>query len=174
MALLAYFVFGVTDLQAREIYAPDGTPRVTSAIENQLGFNSSYHDEESGLVYKRARYYSENQGRFISRDPIGYIDGESLYTAYAMSRFSTDSTGLSDDVQCNKLKPGSNGCGTKDDPKDDKPDGITSFKKACNLHDICYSTCGKKKDKCDEIFKKAMYAECDKIKDETKKQNVRR
>ena len=30
----------------------------------------------------RARYYHAELGRFISRDPIGYVDGMSLYRAY--------------------------------------------------------------------------------------------
>ena len=96
VALLAYFVFGASDLQAREIYAPDGTPRATSAIENQLGFNSSYHDDESNLVYKRARYYSPNQGRFVGRDPAGYVDGQSLYAGYFAAHFGKDPSGLYD------------------------------------------------------------------------------
>jgi hypothetical protein len=33
-------------------------------------------------VYKRQRYYHADLGRFLSRDPIGYVDGMSLYAAY--------------------------------------------------------------------------------------------
>ena len=32
--------------------------------------------------YKRARFYSAQLGRFISRDPLGFEDGYSLYRAY--------------------------------------------------------------------------------------------
>jgi len=34
------------------------------------------------LVYKRARYFNAEIGIFIGRDPIGYIDGMSLYRGY--------------------------------------------------------------------------------------------
>ena len=36
-------------------------------------------DEETGLYYYRARYYSPAIGRFLSVDPIGYGDGLNLY-----------------------------------------------------------------------------------------------
>ena len=39
-------------------------------------------DLGTGLYYFRARYYHADLGRFISRDPIGYVDGMSLYRAY--------------------------------------------------------------------------------------------
>ena len=32
--------------------------------------------------YKRARFYSVQLGRFISRDPLGFVDGMNLYRAY--------------------------------------------------------------------------------------------
>ena len=93
--LLTYFIFGSSDLQAREIYAPDGTPRATTAIENQLGYQGSYHDDESNLVYKRSRYYSTNQGRFISRDLIEYSDGMNLYQYVGGNPFTfNDPSGL--------------------------------------------------------------------------------
>ena len=40
------------------------------------------------------RYYSPGQGRFVSRDPIGYRDGMGLYVGYFASRLSTDTLGL--------------------------------------------------------------------------------
>ena len=36
----------------------------------------------SGLMYFRARYYSGDLGRFVSRDPLGYVDGMNLYRGY--------------------------------------------------------------------------------------------
>lgn len=41
-------------------------------------------DEETGLMYFRNRYYSVSQGRFITRDPLGYGGGGmGLYEAFA-------------------------------------------------------------------------------------------
>ena len=39
-------------------------------------------DAESGLYYFRARYWDPALGRFIARDPIGYVDGMNLYQGY--------------------------------------------------------------------------------------------
>jgi len=39
-------------------------------------------DYDSGLMYFRARYYDPQLGEFISRDPLGYVDGMSLYRGY--------------------------------------------------------------------------------------------
>ena len=34
----------------------------------------------------RARYYHAELGRFVSRDPVGYVDGMNLYRAYFVPR----------------------------------------------------------------------------------------
>jgi RHS repeat-associated protein len=34
------------------------------------------------LLYKRARYYDNQTGEFISRDPLEYVDGMSMYRGY--------------------------------------------------------------------------------------------
>jgi RHS repeat-associated protein len=46
------------------------------------GHTGRRHDAETGLQYFRARYYSAELGRFIARDPLGYVDGWQLYAAY--------------------------------------------------------------------------------------------
>ena len=48
-------------------------------------FTGRRYDPESELYFYRARYYSPELGRFISRDPKGYVDGPSLYE-YVMSK----------------------------------------------------------------------------------------
>src|SRR5690606_17051714 len=36
-------------------------------------------DPETGFVYARNRYYDPEMGRFVSADPLGYVDGGNLY-----------------------------------------------------------------------------------------------
>jgi len=56
---------------------PSGTPH--SAIGNAWTFTGRQLDEEAGLYYYRARYYDPLKGRFLQRDPAGYIAGMNLY-----------------------------------------------------------------------------------------------
>ncbi len=67
----------------RTVLAADGvTVRASSSYGNQVGFTGRYLDRETGLWYFRARYYSGSLGRFVNRDPLGYVDGMNLYAAY--------------------------------------------------------------------------------------------
>ncbi|MDD5063727.1 MAG: RHS repeat-associated core domain-containing protein [Phycisphaerae bacterium] len=53
----------------------------SGSATNPYGFTGEQQfSEADNLVYLRARYYSPQIGRFISRDPIGYVDGLNLYT----------------------------------------------------------------------------------------------
>ncbi|MFA5794301.1 MAG: SDR family NAD(P)-dependent oxidoreductase [Candidatus Brocadiia bacterium] len=63
------------------ILEPDGTTeRADTAIGNRITYTGREYDAESGLYYYRARYYSAEMGRFISKDPL---DDDSLFNAYA-------------------------------------------------------------------------------------------
>jgi RHS repeat-associated protein len=55
-----------------------------------------YHDTETGLILCQNRYYDANQGRWLTRDPIGYAGGMNLY-GYCEGGpiHGTDPTGLS-------------------------------------------------------------------------------
>jgi RHS repeat-associated protein len=44
-------------------------------------FQGQYEDYETGLYYNRFRYYSPEEGGYISQDPIG-LDGGSAFYAY--------------------------------------------------------------------------------------------
>ncbi len=74
----SYDVFG-----NRTILAANGTTvRTTSSYDNPYGYTSRRHDEESGLMYFRARYYDPENAGFVSQDPLEQIDGASIYRGY--------------------------------------------------------------------------------------------
>lgn len=64
------------------VYASDLSERSGTAIGNAVTVTGRYLDNETGLVYFRARQYSTGLGRFVGRDPLGYVDGAGLYGAY--------------------------------------------------------------------------------------------
>ncbi len=100
-------VRGLTDISGniKELYAysPYGKQTIlnstgdvlnSSDFNNNYGFTGRYLDIEVKLCYFRGRYYSTEDGRFISRDPLGFVDGHSLYNGYFAERFMLDPTGL--------------------------------------------------------------------------------
>ncbi len=64
--------------------APDPRETPASTIGNVFSFQGLPRDSETGLVYVRNRYYDPELGRFISTDPIGYVDGPNAY-GFAMN-----------------------------------------------------------------------------------------
>ncbi|HEU0074121.1 MAG TPA: RHS repeat-associated core domain-containing protein [Dehalococcoidia bacterium] len=67
----------------------------TSAVGNRFGFHGRPLDVETGLLYFRNRYYDPELGRFITTDPLGYVDGPSAYQFAGYSPFNNgDSLGL--------------------------------------------------------------------------------
>ena len=70
-----------------------GKNRSTSAYGSAIGFTGRHLDNETDLYYFRARYYDTEQGRFISRDPAGYVDGMGLYNGYFAWSFMMDPSG---------------------------------------------------------------------------------
>lgn len=50
-----------------------------SAFGNVYQFTGRRLDDATGLYYYRNRYYEPTSGRFISRDPLGYVSGPTLY-----------------------------------------------------------------------------------------------
>ncbi|HEX6904369.1 MAG TPA: Ig-like domain-containing protein [Thermoanaerobaculia bacterium] len=59
--------------------APDPRETTASTIGNLFGFQGLQIDPETGLMYVRNRYYDPEMGRFISTDPLGYVDGPNTY-----------------------------------------------------------------------------------------------
>lgn len=48
-------------------------------VKNAFTYTGREWDKETGLYYYRARYYDPIEGRFISKDPIGYKGGINVY-----------------------------------------------------------------------------------------------
>ncbi|MDX2050786.1 MAG: RHS repeat-associated core domain-containing protein [Polyangiaceae bacterium] len=84
--------YGYTPYGKRRVVSPSGATLAASAVGSQVGLTGRYHDGETGLTYFRARYMDAELGRFVGRDPIGYVDGASLYGSYFVPRF-TDPSG---------------------------------------------------------------------------------
>ena len=64
-------------------YTPHGQPTVTGAsTSSQRAFTGRDWDGSSGLFYYRARFYSPQQSRFVSRDPLGFRAGDTNLYAY--------------------------------------------------------------------------------------------
>ena len=62
------------------ILAADGTTVLTaSTVGNPFRFTGRRFDVETDLYYYRARYYDPDRGRFLQRDPKGYVGGMGLY-----------------------------------------------------------------------------------------------
>jgi len=87
------------------ILAADGvTLRTASSYGNPWTFTGRRSDGETGLMFYRARYYSAELGRFIGRDPIGYMGSPwNLYEyVNAKPNFAADPLGLGDLEDCIK------------------------------------------------------------------------
>ena len=62
----------------------------------RYGFTGRDSDEDTGLLYYRARWYDSQQGRFLSEDPIGLAGGLNAYAYVANNPLSfIDPYGLS-------------------------------------------------------------------------------
>jgi RHS repeat-associated protein len=64
------------------IYAANGTVRSSSTYANRYTYTGREWDSELRLYHFRARWYDPATGGFVSRDPLGYVDGMSLYRGY--------------------------------------------------------------------------------------------
>ena len=89
----------IVELYAYETYGKatilnaSGTVLTASTCSNPYQFTGRRFDTETGNHYFRARYYDQEQGRFISRDPLGYIDGMGLYNGYFAENHALDPFG---------------------------------------------------------------------------------
>ncbi len=90
-----YSVTALTDSSGavleRYAYTAYGVPTIanasggvlsSSAQNNRYTYTGREWDNDIQQYHYRARMYDPGLGRFCSRDPIGYLDGKSLYRAY--------------------------------------------------------------------------------------------
>ncbi len=64
------------------IYAANGTVRTSSTYANRYTYTGREWDADLRLYHFRARWYDPATGGFVTRDPLGYVDGMSLYRGY--------------------------------------------------------------------------------------------
>jgi RHS repeat-associated protein len=57
-----------------------GTPQTSDPLGQHWTFTARFLDEESDLLYYRARYYDPDVGRFVQRDPLSYSVGPNLFS----------------------------------------------------------------------------------------------
>ena len=83
-----YDPYGVTT-----VLAPDFATRATSTVDWETTYCGYRWDQSTGLFAVRNRFYSPCVGTWLSRDPLGGIDGPNLVAAYFAPR-TTDPFGL--------------------------------------------------------------------------------
>jgi RHS repeat-associated protein len=78
-----------------------GKGRMSSVgVGNRKGYAGYEHDESITMYHVRHRVYRPDLGRWMTRDPLGYVDGMSLYEYVAgMAVAGRDHTGFSLDLQ---------------------------------------------------------------------------
>jgi RHS repeat-associated protein len=83
---------GMTDSAGNVVnkYAYDAFGKVLNQVEtvqNPFKYVGQFGvmDEGNGLLYMRSRYYDPELGRFISKDPIGFLGGDINFYAYVQS-----------------------------------------------------------------------------------------
>lgn len=67
-----------------QIFNESGVQIEESVINNPWQFSSKRYDKESDLFYFGKRYYDPSIGRWITPDPLGFVDGPNRY-AYLLN-----------------------------------------------------------------------------------------
>jgi RHS repeat-associated protein len=72
-------VKGYTYRSFGEIYSETG------GLVQPFAFTGREYDSESGLYFHRARYYDARAGRFLTKDPIGFLGGDTNLYRYVQN-----------------------------------------------------------------------------------------
>ncbi len=97
--------YAYTPYGERAVFTASWTPLTATAYDSTISYTGQRLDLETGLHHFRNRFYSAELGRFITRDPLGYVDGMSLYGGYFSELFSVDSEGLQRVPRENEIDP---------------------------------------------------------------------
>jgi RHS repeat-associated protein len=95
--------FGLTNasgtLETQYTYEPFGLTSVSGTTGSNVSQFTGRENDNTGLYYFRARYYSPLFQRFISEDPIRFCGGDTNFYAYVKNRPLTafDPLGLQDE-----------------------------------------------------------------------------
>jgi RHS repeat-associated protein len=118
-----YSVAAVTDgsgiISERYAYSAYGSPTITngsgtartmSEIGNRYTYTGREWDETLAMYHYRARMYDSVGGRFVSRDPIGYLLAKyHIYRNYS-GLSKTDPSGLAPNIPTTARPRGNGGC----------------------------------------------------------------
>jgi RHS repeat-associated protein len=98
----------ITDINRNIVqsYSYDSFGMLTQKMSfaNSYTYTGREWDKETGLYYYRARYYDPMEGRFISKDPAGNVDGPNQYSYVQNNPINmvdpTGMVGTSDNNDC--------------------------------------------------------------------------
>ncbi|MFO0940457.1 MAG: RHS repeat-associated core domain-containing protein, partial [Pirellulales bacterium] len=97
----AYTAYGVPT-----IANSSGTVLSASAHSNRYMYTGREWDNDIQQYHYRARMYDASLGRFCSRDPIGYVDGASIYCSYlGLSELDPSGESVDDNITIPFLPP---------------------------------------------------------------------
>ena len=102
--------FTVETGQDQVVYlAPNPRELGNSAVANNYGFQGRPVDRETGLMYFRNRYYDPEAGIFVTADPLGYVDGPSMYAFAGFDPVNSgDPMGLYDEASAEQRRRDTN------------------------------------------------------------------
>jgi RHS repeat-associated protein len=138
-----------------------GMVKLSTGFRNSYTYTGREWDKETGLYYYRARYYDPMEGRFISKDPIGFKGGVNEYSYVKNDPINgIDPTGL--------IKIHGNWCGPnwtggqieQFTPGHKYKDPVDTLDTYCMIHDMCYYEC-RKNYACDLIGRDLCMTKCD-------------
>ena len=93
-----------------QVLSPFGGLKSWSDNSNRYTYTGREWDNTIHLYNFRARQYSPHLGRFLTRDPLGYVDGMSLYRGY----FAVSGTDSSGQFEVSVHRTYCSGCGFAD------------------------------------------------------------